>query len=57
MINAIEKESLDKTGLRSNVMTLYNGGEYQLYRYKQYTDVRLVFVPEKEAAFFGGDTG
>ncbi len=56
VINGIEKESLDKTGLRSNVVTLYNGGEYQLYRYKQYTDVRLVFVPEKEAAFFGGDT-
>jgi len=55
VINTIEKESLDKTGLRSNVVTLYNGGEYQLYRYKQYTDVRLVFVPEKEAAFFGGD--
>ena len=53
--NTIEKESLDKTGLRSNVVTLYNGGEYQLYRYKKYTDVRLVFVPEKQAAFFGGD--
>ncbi len=55
VINSIEKESLDKTGLRSNVVTLYNGGEYQLYRYKKYTDVRLVFVPEKQAAFFGGD--
>ena len=54
-MNTIEKESLDKTGLRSDVITLYNGGEYQLYRYKKYTDVRLVFVPEKEAAFFGGD--
>ncbi len=55
VMNTIEKESLDKTGLRSNVITLYNGGEYQLYRYKKYTDVRLVFDPEKEAAFFGGD--
>ncbi|MGH9664704.1 MAG: S46 family peptidase, partial [Bryobacteraceae bacterium] len=54
-INSIEKESLDKTGLRSDVITLYNGGEYRLYRYKKYTDVRLVFAPEKEAAFFGGD--
>jgi len=54
-INAIEKESLDKTGLRSNVIMLYNGGAYHLYRYKKYTDVRLVFAPEKEAAFFGGD--
>lgn len=55
VMNTIEKESLDKTGLRSNVITLYNGGEYNLYRYKAYTDVRLVFDPEKAAAFFGGD--
>ncbi|HLJ17129.1 MAG TPA: S46 family peptidase, partial [Bryobacteraceae bacterium] len=48
-------DSLDRTGLRSDVVTLYNGGEYQLYRYKKYTDVRLVFAPEKDAAFFGGD--
>jgi hypothetical protein len=54
-INTIEKESLDKTGFRSDVVTLYNGGAYNLYRYKKYTDVRLVFAPEKEAAFFGGD--
>ncbi len=54
-MNSIEKESLDKTGLRSNVITLYEGGAYSLYRYKKYTDVRLVFAPEKEAAFFGGD--
>ena len=52
---AIEKESKDKTGLRSNVVTLYNGGEYWLYQYKAYTDVRLVFAPEDQAAFFGGD--
>jgi len=52
---AIEKESKDKTGLRSDVVTFYNGGEYWLYQYKAYTDVRLVFAPEEEAAFFGGD--
>jgi len=34
VINDIEKESRDKTGLRSNVITLYNGGQYHLYRYK-----------------------
>ena len=51
----IEKESLQKTGLRSDVVTLYQGGLYHLYRYKKYTDVRLVFAPESAAAAFGGD--
>jgi hypothetical protein len=51
----IETESLKKTGLRSDVVTLYQGGQYHLYRYKKYTDVRLVFAPEQQAAFFGGD--
>src|ERR1041384_4604154 len=54
-IAAIETESLKATGLRSDVVTLYQGGQYNLYRYKKYTDVRLVFVPEFQAAFFGGD--
>ncbi len=53
---AIEKESLQKTGLRSDVVTLYHGGLYHLYRYKKYTDVRLVMAPEHGIAFFGGDT-
>jgi hypothetical protein len=51
----IEKESLDKTGLRSDVVTLYQGGAYHLYRFKKYTDIRLVWAPEQQAAFFGGD--
>jgi len=51
----IEKESHDQTGLRSDVITLYKGGAYHLYRYKRYTDIRLVFAPEQQAAFFGGD--
>jgi peptidase S46-like protein len=51
----IEKESTEKTGLRSDVVTLYQGGQYNLYRYKKYTDVRLVFAPEFAIAFFGGD--
>ena len=54
-IAAIEGESTKGTGLRSDVVTLYQGGQYNLYRYKKYTDVRLVFVPEFQAAFFGGD--
>ena len=54
-ISAIESESTKATGLRSDVVTLYQGGQYNLYRYKKYTDVRLVFVPEFQAAFFGGD--
>jgi len=54
-IAAIEKESKDKTGLRSDVVSFYNGGEYWLYRYKAYTDVRIVFAPEQQAAFYGGD--
>ena len=52
---AIEAESTKATGLRSDVITLYQGAQYNLYRYKKYTDVRLVFVPEFQAAFFGGD--
>ncbi len=54
-IAAIEKENKDKTGLRSDVISLYQGGEYWLYEYKEYTDVRLVFAPEQQAAFYGGD--
>ncbi len=54
-IAKIEKESLESTGLRSDVVSLYAGGEYWLYRYKKYTDVRLVFAPEQQIAFFGGD--
>ncbi len=51
----IEQESLDQTKLRSDVVTLYQGGKYHLYRYKKYTDVRLVFAPERDVASFGGD--
>jgi hypothetical protein len=51
----IEKESREKTGLRSDVVTLYQGGQYHLYRFKRYTDIRLVFAPEEQIAFYGGD--
>ncbi len=52
---AIEKESSQATGLQSRMVELYHGGEYWLYRYKKYTDVRLVMAPERGIAFFGGD--
>lgn len=55
VMNTIEKESSERTGLRSDVVTLYHGAWYHLYCYKKYTDVRLVFAPEQEIAFFGGD--
>lgn len=51
----IEEEARKNTGNRSNVVALYRGGEYWLYQYKQYTDVRLVFAPEVAIGFFGGD--
>jgi hypothetical protein len=54
-INAIEKEESAKTGLRCTVVSMYSGGEYWLYRFKVYDDIRLVAAPEEQAAFFGGD--
>jgi hypothetical protein len=55
VMNTLEEESRTATGLRSDVITLYQGGQYNLYRYKKYTDIRLVFAPEQDIAFFGGD--
>src|SRR6202030_2629679 len=54
-IAAIEQESTASTGLRSDVVPLYQSSEYWLYRYKKYTDVRLVFAPEQAIASSGGD--
>src|SRR5205085_6654631 len=54
-IAQIKKESKEKTGLRSYVVTLYQGGIYHLYCYKRYDDVRIVFAPEEQMAFYGGD--
>ena len=52
-IAAIEKDC--PTRLRCEVISFYSGGEYWLYRFKRYTDIRLVMAPEEQAAFFGGD--
>ena len=54
-MSSIEKDCTTSTGLRCDVITFYSGEVYHLYRYKKYTDVRLVFAPEFEMAFFGGD--
>ena len=57
-MNTIEKEALDKLDknqYRCDVVTLYQGGQYHLYTYKKYTDVRLVFAPDGPIAHFGGD--
>jgi hypothetical protein len=54
-ISAIEAEAEKKTGLQSEMVTLYQGAQYNLYLYKKFTDVRLVFAPEFDSAFFGGD--
>jgi hypothetical protein len=51
--SACEKDSGDK--LRCEAVTLYNGGQYFIYKYKRYDDVRLVFAPELDIAAFGGD--
>jgi len=54
-MSRVEKECSTTTGLRCDAVTLYSGQIYNLYKYKKYTDVRLVFAPEFDAAFFGGD--
>jgi len=54
-MSALELDCASSTGLRCDVVTLYSGEVYNLYKYKKYTDVRLVFAPEFAAAFFGGD--
>ena len=55
VIAEIESEQTDRTGDRCDVVTLFGGATYHLYRYRRFTDVRLVWAPETAAAFFGGD--
>jgi hypothetical protein len=54
-MSQVEKDCATATGLRCDVVTFYSGQVYNLYKYKKYTDVRLVFAPEFDIAFFGGD--
>lgn len=55
-IGELEKASANpEKGIRADVVTLFAGGQYHLYVFKKYTDIRLVFAPEKQIAFFGGD--
>ncbi len=55
-IAEIEKASADEAkNVRADVVPLYAGGQYHLYTFQKYTDIRLVFAPEKQIAFFGGD--
>jgi hypothetical protein len=54
-IAKLEKECAAKTGNRCDVVTLFAGARFDLYEYKKYTDIRLVFAPEFDLAFFGGD--
>ncbi len=55
IITEIQNREKDKTGLKISVVKLFNGGKYSLYGYKTYNDVRLVFAPETQLGFFGGD--
>ncbi len=54
-MSQVEKDCSTSSGLRCDVVIFYSGQVYHLYKYKKYTDVRLVFAPEFGIAFFGGD--
>ena len=52
-IAGIEKDCASRNHNVCTVVNLYSGGRYELYQYRQYTDLRLVFAPEQQLAFFG----
>lgn len=54
-ISRLEQDCASATKLRCDVVTLYHGGKYHLYKYRRYSDIRLVFLPETSTARFGGD--
>ena len=51
----LEQECSTTTKLHCQVVSMYHGGQYQIYRYQRYQPVKLVFAPELQAGFFGGD--
>ncbi len=55
IINELKNKFSDSTGLEISITPLYNGAKYSLYGYKKYNDVRLVFSPEHQIGYFGGD--
>ncbi len=54
VMSNLEKDC-STNGMRCDMVTLYSGAMYNLYKYKKYSDIRLVFAPEFDIAFFGGD--
>ena len=54
-LEQIEEECESDSDLECQVVSLYHGGQYQLYEYERFSPVKLVFIPELQAGFFGGD--
>ncbi|HUQ20331.1 MAG TPA: S46 family peptidase [Gemmatimonadaceae bacterium] len=55
IVSQLQQQCSQSTGLTCQVVSLYQGGIYSMYRYKRFSDLRLVMVPEDQIAAFGGD--